>query len=203
MRNGETRTKALARSSLLVGLVIVLGGLAVPGPSGAQSPANPAGDQTKVGIASGTAAADDEVVLPVSLSFPDGVRLWSVDLRLGSSKAQIAFGMIEPSGLADSVDVAVQFELKAGPGGDDSVLHASLSTITLKGSRLAIPTGPVAYVTFKVAKTAKAESVIPLTFEADVRSTDDPPRVLTPAVASKTKVTVASGAVFACFFYMH
>ncbi len=202
MRNVETR-RIPARSSLQVGIVIVVGGLAVPSPSMAQSSANPGGDQTRVAIASGTAAADDEVVLPVNLAFPDGVRVGAIDFRLGFSKTQIAFVQIEPSGLADSVDVAVQSELKAGPGGDDSVLHASLSTITPKGSRLAIPTGPVAYVTFKVAKTAKAGSVIPLTFEADVRSTDDPPRVLTPAVASRTEVTVASGAVFACFFYMH
>ncbi len=179
---------------------------AVPGVHAAQSPGAsapaPRPGQTAVAISSGTQAADGEVVLPLSLSVARDVTIGSVDLRIAFARAQLEFVSIEAGGLADSADAEVKGEVQAGASAGEAVLHATISTAGTS-ARLPIPAGPIAYVTFRISRSAKPESAIPLALEARLATTDNPPKPIAPVATSAGQITVASAPVFGCFFYMH
>ncbi len=160
-------------------------------------------DQTAVVMSSGTQSAGGDVVIPLTLSAGKEIKVGSVDVRITFMKAALAFVQIELGGLADSVDAAVDSEVLAGTIAGESVLHASISTTGSGGSRLPIPSGPIAYLTFKINQAAKPQSTITPTLDARLTTTDTPSQPIAPVVTSAGDITVSSGPVFGCFFYMH
>ena len=158
---------------------------------------------TTISITESSAPPDSQVVLPLALDAPDSVRVGAIDVRLTFPKALLTFVSVEPSGLAVGVDAVVQSDVKPGAKEGESVLHATISTTGSGGSRQPIPTGPLAYVAFRIAKTAKPETVITLTHEVSATTVDDPPKPVAPIAASAAQIGVAKEPVPACFFYMH
>ena len=160
-------------------------------------------DVTRIIAGESTGGPGADAVLPISLAAPDDVRVGAIAIRLGFSKAFLEFGGIEPGGNVDAVGARVKAEVKAGPDDTTAVLHVSVTATSAAGKRHSVPSGPLAYITFKIAKDAKAGSSIVLTHEADVSTTDEPARPVTPVVASKAEIQITAPALTACFFYMH
>jgi hypothetical protein len=167
-------------------------------PDSAQDASSP------VTITFGDSAAppDAEVVVPMSMSVPDGIPVGAIDVRLGFPKSQLAFVKIEPSGLAIGVGAELQAEVAEQAGGQ-ILLQLRVFTKRDGNGQKPLPTGPLAYVAFKIDKSAKPETEIPLAHEATASTTEAPPRPITPVVAAPVAITVARPPVPACFLYMH
>jgi hypothetical protein len=112
-------------------------------------------------------------------------------------KALLEFDKIDPSGLALSVDALVTGEMKAGPDEASSTLEIRIS------AKQALPSGPLAYVGFRIGKAAEPETSIALAHVAEAMTAGTPPRVVEPVVAAPAAIRVAAPPVPACFFYMH
>jgi hypothetical protein len=131
------------------------------------------------------------------LSAPDEVSVGDLTVRLTFAKALLGFEKIDPSGLALSVDASVQAETKAGPDEESSTLEIRVAATK------ALPSGPLAYVSFKIDESATPETSIALEHAAEAATTDRPPRRVEPLVAEPASIRVSAPPVPACFFYMH
>lgn len=160
-----------------------------------------AGGETMVSVGESAAQAGSPVVAPLTLAAPGGVEIGAVDVRLTFPTALLTFEKIEPSGLALAVDAVVQAEVKAEPDGKSSTLHVKVFTAPASGRSL--PSGPLAYLAFKVSETAKPETSIALVHAAEALTTGEPRQQVRPLTAAKAAIKVARPPVPACFFYMH
>jgi hypothetical protein len=163
-----------------------------------------AGDdaQNTVTLGESGAPPDSPVTIPVSVATVPGAKLGAVTIRLTFPKDQLTFDKAEPSGLAVAVDAKLRSDVKAASA-DSSVLETRVSTIDPGGKRDPIPTGPVAYLSFRIGKAVKSGTTIPLTLVAEMETTDTPPKPIAPVKAETGPLTVADAPVPACFFYMH
>lgn len=175
----------------------VLAGAPAPGPERPQQSAS----ETKITLAESAAQAGSPVVAPLTLAAPDGVEIGAVEVRLTFSNALLAFEKIEPSGLALAVDAVVQAEVKATPDARSSTLHARV--FTAPGSGRALPSGPLAYLAFRISDSAKPETSITLVHTAEALTASEPRQRVEPLAAANATITVARPPVPACFFYMH
>lgn len=156
---------------------------------------------TTLSVAESAAQAGAPVVAPLTLSPAAGVAVGAVEVRLTHPKALLAFVKIEPSGLALGVDAVVEAEVKAGPDAKSSTLHVRV--FTAPGSGRALPSGPLAYLGFKISDSAKPETAITLVHAAEALTTGRPRQPVTRLAAANAIITVARPPVPACFFYMH
>jgi hypothetical protein len=154
-------------------------------------------------IGEGAAPPDAQVVLPISLSVRSGVEVGAVEVRLGFPSRSLAFVKADPSGLAIGTGADVEAEVRPAGSEESPVLHVRVATRAEGGKRQGLGDGPIAYLTFRVAATARPQTTIALTHEASVWTNDDPPRTVAPVIASKAEVVVAAPPVTGCFFYMH
>jgi hypothetical protein len=152
-----------------------------------------------VTLTEGSAPPDAQVVLPLALSVREGTRVGEVEIRVGFPGTLLSFVSIERSGLAVAADAELRSEVGKGSSEGTSVLHATISTAGK--SRQPLPDGPIAYVTFRIAKEAKPGSSIPLGHEATVRAPDG--GAVAPVVATPAEVKVSEAPPPACVFYMH
>ncbi len=173
-------------------------------PGAGPSAQAPEGEPTTVHLGEGAAPPGGQVVLPVSFSSAENVvKAGAIDLRVTLPKAKLSFVKIDPSGLAVGVSATVQANVKDGDAAGPPIVEAHISTIGPGGGRLAIPSGPVAYLTFTIDTSAEPGDAFDVSLEASVRTTDDPPRTITPVGTADGQITVASPPVPMCFFYMH
>jgi hypothetical protein len=176
--------------------VLVAVGLAVL----PDAPAARAQQATTITLSQTSGPPDSDVTVPIYFAGAKGVRAGSLELQVAFPAAPLTFVRGELSGLGEGVGAAL--EAKATPGHDESTLHVSLST---KGSpsREPVPDGPIAYLVFKLAKSAKPGAVFPLKSKATVRSMDDPPKPIEPVSVPESQIVVSDPTVTSCFFYMH
>ena len=158
---------------------------------------------TKVSVAEVSAPPGAPVVLPVTLGAPEGVSIGTVEFRLTYSTTLLTFVKMEPSGLALGLGAVLQAVVEKGPDARSATLRGSVSAPMSGASRQPLPSGPLAYVAFTIAKSAKPGTSIVLTHVASASTSDAAPQPITPVVAAKVKIDVARPPVPACFFYMH
>lgn len=152
------------------------------------------------------------VTLVQSVGPPDGIV--AVPLQFAGREdrpvASITVTIVVPSSLTftkaeiGGLGISAGAEVKTSTErqGADTRLQVTISTPEKDTPRLPLPDGPIAQLMFKVAKTMKPETVVPLKVEASglaVGGTKDPVAVS----AGKGEIVVANKTVISCFFYMH
>lgn len=207
----KTVRSVVERTPLLAGTVMVF--LLVTGPHASQVDRSadadaleqlPSSPKSKIAIniGEGNGPPDSKVVLPVSVSAPQTANLGAVKIRLGFPKALLEFVEMELSGLALAAGAEVRTAIQPGPGNDQSVVEATISTVSPDGPRRALPVGRLGQLVFRIGKTAKPSTWISLTDTATASTVDEPSKSV-PVEAYKTRIGVSLPPVSACFFYMH
>lgn len=166
----------------------------------AQAPAEPA---VTVGLGEGAAPPGSAAVVPLTLSAPDGIAVGRLSVKVRVPTGELAFGKIDPSGLAVGVGAKVTAETRAAGNGVTELSIEILAGADGARAGAALPPGPVAYLTFTVSEKASSGTDVPLTLEATVTSAGAPPRDIAPVGRKAGTVTVSEPPVPACFFYMH
>lgn len=143
-----------------------------------------------------------EVVLPVTLSAPEALKIGEIKIRVGFQKSLLTFVKMELGGLATAGGATLQTQVR--PGSDDSsAVDITLSTSAAASPRQTLAAGEIGRIVFRIGKTAKPNSWIPLSLAVTASSVDDPPSPITPVTAYRTRVGVAVPPAIGCFFYMH
>jgi hypothetical protein len=156
---------------------------------------------TRLTVSQGKGRPGTSVTLPVYL-VTDGVRIAGVKLRISFPGALASFEKAETA--LDSIGVEVRAEVE--PRLDDqgrSVLALDLSSPEGNAERAPISDGPIARVTFRISKDAKAETEIPLVSRAVIARTDDSPKKDATVTVYDGTISVIEEEIISCFFYMH
>lgn len=206
----KTVRSVLKRTYLLAGTVMVFLVVTVPHASQfdrsadadatEQLPSSPK-EKSAVNIGEGTAPPDSKVMLPVSVSAPETLKLGEIKIRLGFPRALLEFVSMELSGFALASGAEARTVVQPGSSKDQSVVELTISTSSPDGPQLALPSGRLGQLVFRISKTAKPSTWISLTHTAAVSTRDDPSSM--PVEAYKTRIGVSLPPVSACFFYMH
>jgi hypothetical protein len=167
----------------------------------AQEPAA-ASTTTTMRVSQSAAPPGATLVAPIYLAPAAGLSVGEITLELEFPAAVLSFEKAGRSGLSEAVDAALVTDVKKQDGKPDATLVLTLSTIGSAGTRRPLPDAPIAHVFFKVAGTAKPETVLKLAARAAGRTTDEPPKPVTITVPP-AEFIVSSPGVVSCFYYMH
>ena len=99
---------------------------------------------------------------------------------------------------------AINAELSAEVRIDDSNSENSVLEVVIASTTgAAISAGILAYLTFTLLPEAPTQHIIELKNKAEAFTTDDPPEPVELSTTNGEIESLATPALFACFFYMH
>ena len=102
-----------------------------------------------------------EAEVPVSIYFASGgAAAGALSIEITFPAKLLSFVKAERSFMVEAAKAQIQADVESGAGGDKSTLKLTLSTPAGETPREFIPDGPIAYVTFKIAKEAPLDTEI-------------------------------------------
>lgn len=145
-----------------------------------------------------------EAEVPVPIYFESGgVTAGTLSLEITFPAKLLSFLKAEKSFLVEAAKGQIQADVQSDSRADQSTLKLTLSTPAGETPREFIPDGPIAYLTFRVAKEAPLDTEIVLAAKAGGVTTDDPPRPIPSIATSDGRILIKLVPLTACFFYMH
>jgi len=142
------------------------------------------------------------ITMPVDLRAAPGVQVGRIDLEFAVPRAVVTFARAVLSDLSRSLGVQLTADAKPDEHGRMSIVRVTLTTPEAESKR-AIANGQVAYLSFRLAETAKPGTVISIKPTVTVRPLDSAETILQPIDVPNSEIMVSSPAAASCFFYMH
>ena len=150
----------------------------------------------KVELGIGTAAPGERVSVPITLSGAPAPAVSRIVLEISFPAKTMSFVEAAKRLFAGSQDLAVKAEIQ---GGDDTSRESSLR-VEISASDV-IPRGELVDLIFELSKEVQLNDEINL--KNVTRAVRAPDGQLLETAGSDGLITVLSGSIFACFFYMH
>lgn len=145
-----------------------------------------------------------EAEIPVPLYFASGgISTGALSLEITFPARLLSFVKVEKSFLVDAVKGQVEAKVESDAGNEKATLKVTFATPPGESPREFIPDGPIANISFRIAKEAPLGTEIILGMRATGVTTGDPPGKIDPIATPDGIVSVKSVPLTACFFYMH
>ena len=150
-------------------------------------------------LSPGSGLPDSEVSLPLYL-WDSGSTLSSVAVTLVFPGSALSFERAELTVVSEAVGAELKIQGPAsGPETTRVILEIGVPTKSTPGETL--PDGPLAYLTFRIAKEAVLGGNIAVVLET--KAVADPQKPAESLESPEALITVQSQPLTACYFYMH
>jgi len=178
--------------------ILVVAGVVSSTPTRGQAEA---AETARLDLGFDTEQPGHEVVMPLMLDLPEGVKVSTVISEITFPTDLLSFDEFSAGLSAQAAGAEVSVVEKP----DDQDPENTILTVTVSTPQEgAIPSGMVADLVFTISEDAPIEQTILLGNAVSALTTDDPPRPVDPIMGKEGEILVsATSPVFACFFYMH
>ncbi|MBI2822721.1 MAG: hypothetical protein HYX74_10895 [Acidobacteria bacterium] len=159
--------------------------------------------EPRISLSPAAGLPETSVTIPIYFWAGSGVTVASLSMEIQFPEKLVSFVAAERSFISELSNVDLRSEVGTEAGPESSILKLTLSTHAPENARDFIPEGPVASVTFRIAKDAPLSAEILLQGTASGMSGDNPSRPVESIAVTGGRILVEAVPLTACFFYMH